>query len=66
MSDLISWRRRFETTLTEEYGWLTLAGLFWFDEGSFTLGGAPDNDFVPTPIPCCRPGSAGWSSPPAG
>jgi uncharacterized protein (DUF1684 family) len=50
-TDLALWRRRFETTLAEEYGWLTLAGLFWFDQGTATLGTADDNDFVLDPDP---------------
>lgn len=45
------WRRSFETTLAEEYGWLSLAGLFWFQNGSFTLGVDPGNDFVLDPDP---------------
>jgi len=43
---LALWRRSFETTLAEEYGWLSLAGLYWFEEGSFSLGTDPASDFV--------------------
>ena len=51
MSEALRWRRSFETALAEEYGWLSLAGLFWFQEGEFTLGGGAHNDFALDPDP---------------
>ena len=45
------WQRNFESTLAEEYGWLSLAGLFWLEEGRWTLGTDAHNDFVLDPDP---------------
>ena len=51
MSELALWQRSFQNSLAEEYGWLSLAGLFWFHDGTFTLGAGAENDFVLDPDP---------------
>jgi uncharacterized protein len=42
------WRARRLQELTSEDGWLTLAGLFWLEDGDNSFGRAPDNDLVLT------------------
>jgi uncharacterized protein len=41
-----SWRETRAANLQAPKGWLSLAGLFWLEEGANTFGAAKDNDFV--------------------
>ncbi len=36
-----AWRAQAEATLRAEDGWLTLAGLFWLQEGRIALAATP-------------------------
>jgi uncharacterized protein (DUF1684 family) len=38
------WHKRRIESLTKSTGWLSLAGLFWLNEGANTFGSAPSND----------------------
>ncbi len=38
--------KRISDLLEKESSWLNLAGLFWMEEGEWTIGFAQDNDFV--------------------
>jgi uncharacterized protein (DUF1684 family) len=40
---ITEFRANRETSLRREYGWLSLAGLFWLDEGEDTMGSAAGN-----------------------
>lgn len=40
-TDLAQWRKDVETNLSKPGGWLTVAGLFWLEEGENTLGSKP-------------------------
>jgi len=40
------WHQRRINALTSETGWLTLAGLFWLEQGDNTFGSASDNDLI--------------------
>lgn len=40
------WRERRDSSLNDPYGWLSLAGLFWLEEGNNTFGGNRSNDIV--------------------
>ncbi len=37
---------RLADLVDEDTGWLNLAGLFWLEDGTWTIGSAPGNDFV--------------------
>ncbi|AIE84512.1 DUF1684 domain-containing protein [Fimbriimonas ginsengisoli] len=41
--DLAKWRAAYESELKGERGWLSVAGLFWLEEGETTVGSAPSN-----------------------
>lgn len=41
-----SWRQRMEQSLRADRSWLTLAGLFWLEEGANRFGASPDNEIV--------------------
>ena len=41
-----AWRSEREENLQREDGWLTLAGLYWLEEGDNRFGSSPDNDLV--------------------
>ncbi len=45
-AEIDAWRAEREKSLRSENGWLTLAGLFWLEEGASTFGSAPDNTLV--------------------
>ena len=45
-ADILEWRDSRRDALIAPTGFLTLAGLFWLDEGAATFGSAPDNDLV--------------------
>jgi hypothetical protein len=44
MADIEQWRRERERKLTEDKGWLTVAGLFWLKEGTNTIGSSDGAD----------------------
>jgi uncharacterized protein (DUF1684 family) len=43
LSTLSAWRTQMETSLRREYGWLTLAGLFWLQQGDNPFGSGEHN-----------------------
>ena len=52
-ADLDTWRADLDAWIEERYaslrepdGWLSLAGLFWLEEGESTFGSDPSNDVV--------------------
>jgi uncharacterized protein len=45
-AEIEAWRSRMEESLRADRSWLTLAGLFWLDEGSNHFGTSPDNEIV--------------------
>lgn len=45
-AELARWRAARVEALRAEQGWLTLAGLFWLDEGEHRVGAAPTADIV--------------------
>jgi uncharacterized protein (DUF1684 family) len=45
-AEIESWRRRMEASLRADRGWLTLAGLFWLNEGANRFGTSPDNEIM--------------------
>jgi uncharacterized protein (DUF1684 family) len=45
-AEIESWRRRMEESLRADRGWLTLAGLFWLNQGANRFGASPDNEIV--------------------
>jgi uncharacterized protein (DUF1684 family) len=42
----LEWRERRLTRLTEPYGWLSLVGLHFLDDGEWRLGRSGNNDYV--------------------
>lgn len=56
VQDVEAWRARRTENLRKPDGWLTLAGLFWLDEGPNRFGSDPDNDLV---FPAKAPPSLG-------
>lgn len=40
------WRKKRDASLRKEDGWLTLAGLYWLEEGDTSFGSSADNDIV--------------------
>lgn len=56
-AEIEAWRGQREVRLRAEGGWLSLAGLFWLEEGDSTFGAAPGSD-VALP-PGSAPGRAG-------
>ncbi len=55
-SVLASWRADLEERLRRAYSWLSLAGLFWLQEGENAFGSAAEN---PVRLPKRAPASAG-------
>ena len=45
-TEIESWRWRMDESLRADRGWLTLAGLFWLNEGPNRFGASPDNEIV--------------------
>jgi len=45
-AEILQWRAERLERLKAPYGYLSLAGLFWLNEGSSSIGSATDNDFV--------------------
>jgi uncharacterized protein (DUF1684 family) len=56
LSDLNDFRAKREASLRREYGWLSLAGLFWLAEGANPFGSAAEN---PIKLPDRAPALAG-------
>jgi len=56
MTTLSTWRADREKSLRREYGWLSLAGLFWLQEGENPFGSASENSIH---LPARFPKSAG-------
>lgn len=54
--DLAKWRQDRETDLKSDTGWLTVAGLFFLNQGPNTFGSGPLNDIV---LPGTAPAEAG-------
>lgn len=46
MAELAEWRQERDEGLRAEDGWLTLAGLYWLEEGDTRFGSGPGNDLV--------------------
>ena len=51
------WRKTSEDRLKSDTGWLTVAGLFWLEEGKTTFGSASTNKIV---LPASAPAQAGF------
>jgi uncharacterized protein len=45
-SEIEGWRQRMEESLRADRGWLTLAGLFWLNDGINRFGSDSDNEIV--------------------
>ncbi|WP_051669635.1 DUF1684 domain-containing protein [Bryobacter aggregatus] len=43
---ILEYRKKIETTLKSDTGWLTVAGLYWLKPGNATVGSAPESDVV--------------------
>ncbi|MBW8012875.1 MAG: hypothetical protein FVQ83_16785 [Chloroflexi bacterium] len=46
LTDLLDWRQKLDTNLRAEEGWLSLAGLFWLEQGENSFGTHPSNNIV--------------------
>ena len=57
LDDLTTFRANREAKLRREYGWLSLAGLFWLQEGENAVGSADGN---PVHLPANAPAHAGF------
>jgi uncharacterized protein len=55
-SQMVNWRRNYETGLKKENGWPAVAGLFWLKEGQNRFGSAAGNEI---PLPSGAPPQAG-------
>ncbi len=55
-SQLVNWRRNYETGLKKDNGWLAVAGLFWLKDGQNRFGSAAANEI---PLPAGAPPQAG-------
>ena len=55
-AEVRKWRAEREERLRADAGWLTVAGLFWLDEGRKTFGSDKASDFV---LPASAPAKAG-------
>ena len=56
MNALAKWRQEREADLKTDTGWLTVAGLYFLNQGKNTFGSDPMNDLV---LPSSAPGQAG-------
>jgi uncharacterized protein (DUF1684 family) len=56
VQELMKWRQDREASLKEDNSWLTVAGLFFLNNGRNTFGSAPLNDIV---LPADAPAEAG-------
>jgi uncharacterized protein len=41
-----TWRQEREARLKDDEGWLTVAGLYWLNEGENSVGTGPTNDII--------------------
>ena len=55
--EIEQWRKAAEDRLKSDTGWLTVAGLFWLEEGKNSFGSAPGNKIV---LPASAPAQAGY------
>jgi uncharacterized protein (DUF1684 family) len=55
-SDVVNWRRNYETSLKKENGWLAVAGIFWLKEGQSRFGSDKSCEIV---LPASAPPRAG-------
>jgi hypothetical protein len=55
-AEVRKWREEREARLKADGGWLTVAGLFWLDEGRKSFGSDKASDFV---LPASAPANAG-------
>jgi uncharacterized protein (DUF1684 family) len=55
-SQMVNWRRNYETGLKKENGWLAVAGLFWLKDGQNRFGSAADSEIH---LPPAAPAKAG-------
>ena len=55
-SQMVNWRRNYETGLKKENGWLAVAGLFWLKDGQNRFGSASANEIR---LPPRAPAQAG-------
>ncbi len=39
--EVLAWRQDYENGLRKDWGWLTVTGLHWIDEGEYRVGSAP-------------------------
>ena len=46
MEEMEAWQQQRLERLKSKNGWLSLAGLFWLEEGKNTFGSDPENDIV--------------------
>ena len=53
---ILEWRQEREDRLRSDTGWLTVAGLYWLEEGENTMGSAPESAIV---LPPSAPPNAG-------
>lgn len=44
--EILSWQEKRSNSLTSSNGWLTLAGLYWLNDGINTFGSSASNDIV--------------------
>lgn len=56
VAEIEKWRADREARLRAEYGWLSVAGLFWLEPGSYSFGSDPASDLV---LPPSAPPHAG-------
>src|ERR1700733_1799547 len=45
-ANVLAWRQQRFASLTGDSGWLTLAGLFWLNDGGNSFGSGSGNDLV--------------------
>lgn len=46
LAEINNWRAELDANLRKEVGWMTLAGLFWLEEGDNKIGAHPDNNII--------------------
>jgi uncharacterized protein (DUF1684 family) len=44
--EIETWRQERDTRLKADDGWLTIAGLYWLNDGENTVGSGPTNDII--------------------
>ena len=43
LAELLQWREKLDSNLRADYSWLSLIGLFWFEQGKNSFGSGIDN-----------------------